>query len=166
MLDRDVLSQSFENKSVCIEGISKSTDFRKTKTTMSVSLRQRRIMTTVARKFWEYMKDSDQLVETRTELRNLYNNYFLPVLTDYLERSVPFRDVFWTFRTRMGVVENKPVHDREDIVYRFGRETRKVKSQERRREDVGGFAELKKKLVDRRYVIFLQVYIIIMYMNE
>ena len=112
------------------------------------------------------MKDSDQLVETRTELRNLYNNYFLPVLTDYLERSVPFRDVFWMFRTILEIVENKPVPDREDIVYRFGRETRNVKSHERRREDVGGFAELKKKLVDRRYVILLQVYIIVMYMNE
>ena len=118
---------------------------------MPVPLIKRLIMTTVAKKFWDYMKDSDQLVETRAELRNLYKNDFLPVLTDYSERLVKFQEVFWMFRTSLKVVENKPVHDREDIVYRFGRETRNVMSQERRREDVGGFAELKKKLVDRRY---------------
>ena len=105
-------------------------------------------MTTVARKFWAYINDSDQLVATRTELRNLYNNHFLPVLTDYLERSVPFCDVFWMFRISLKVVENKPVHDREYIVYLSGRE--ESRSHETQREDVDGFVELKKKLVDRR----------------
>ena len=111
--------------------------------------RQRRIMTTVAKKFWEYMKESDQLVETRTELRNLYKHEFLPVLVDPWERLVPFRDVFWMFRTSLKIVQKRPVNDREIIVYLAGREEER-QPQEGQRQNGDGFTELKKKLVDRR----------------
>ena len=121
---------------------------------MPVPPKKRRTTRNVAKKFLRFMQDSDQLVQTRTELRNLYKNNFLPVLTDPWEKRVQFSYVFWMFRTDLKVVENRPVHDREVIVYLAEREEERQpqerQPQERQRQNEDGFTELKKKLVDRR----------------
>ena len=115
----------------------------------------------VANMFWRYMKDSDQLLGTRTELRNLYKTSFWPALTDPIQRRVAFCSVMYCFRSKhMKIIEWKPVNDRENIVYRPGRRVavdqsyvlrrERQESQEPEGENLGDFAEIKKKLVSPR----------------
>lgn len=116
----------------------------------------------VARKFWRYMIDHDKMLETRSELRILYKSNFFPTLFDPIEKLVQFRDVMWCFRSKTKVIEWRPADDRENIVYCkvrkrktvsldqsfvIKRERQSTQSQEGRRD---GFAELKKKIVERR----------------
>ena len=126
----------------------------------------------VAKKFWRYMKKHDQLLETKAELRILYRDNFIPTLSDPVEKSVIFKDILWCFRSKkMKLIEWRPASDRQSIVYRkvrkrntvsldqsfvIRREEKRKKmqdsqqKQEKPRETVVGFAELKKKLVGQR----------------
>ena len=125
----------------------------------------------VANKFWRYMNDHNQLLETKAELRVLYRVSFIPTLKDPVEKLVIFKDVMWCFRSKtMKVIEWRSADDREKIVYRKVRkrktvsldqsfvikregkrnETQSKQSQEGRKEADDGFTELKKKLVGQR----------------
>ena len=112
-----------------------------------------------ARKFWRYMKENNKVLGTRTELRNLYKNHFLPTLSDDSEKAVHFADILWTFRTALKIIEWQPPSDRENIIYRKGKRVavdqayvlkREGLSEDNQRENLGGFNDLKKKLVDER----------------
>ena len=115
----------------------------------------------VSRKFWRYMKDSNQLLGTRTELRLLYKDSFQPTLKNEMEKMVLFGEVMWYFRSKkMKVIEWRPANDRENIVYQKGKtvavdqsyvlKRERKQTQESRKENLGAFAELKKKLVEQR----------------
>ena len=113
----------------------------------------------VAKKFWRYMQDSNQLLRTRTELKGLYKSDFWPALTDPSQKEVTFCSVMWCFRSKhMRIIEWRPVGDREAIVYRPGRMVTRddlrrdrTQSQENVDENLGQFAEIKKKLVSQRH---------------
>ena len=115
---------------------------------------------TVANKFWRYMQDSDQLLRSRRQLRNLFRTDFQPALTDPFEKEVTFGAVMWCFRsTGMGIIEWTPPDNREIIVYKPGRISsrdglgrNRAGSLENREENLGQFAEIKKKLVSQRCV--------------
>ena len=115
----------------------------------------------VAKKFWRYMKDSNQLLGTRTELRHLYKTAFWPALTDPFQKGVSFGTIMWCFRSKsMSIIEWTPPNDREEIVYRPGRSVAVDQSYVLRRErrqsqgteggNLDDFAEIKKKLVSQR----------------
>ena len=115
---------------------------------------------TTAKKFWRYMKDNDQLLDTRSELRRLYNQSFLPGLSDKSEKAIPFSSVMWYFRSMLKIIQWKPVNERENIVYRKGKTVavdqaymmnrERKQTQQTPRENSDTFAEIKKKLVERR----------------
>ncbi len=107
------------------------------------------------------MKDSNQLLGTRTELRLLYKDSFQPTLKNEMEKMVLFGEVMWYFRSKkMKVIEWRPANDRENIVYQKGKtvavdqsyvlKRERKQTQESRKENLGAFAELKKKLVEQR----------------
>ena len=110
---------------------------------------------TVSKKFWRYMKDNDKLPGTRTELRRLYKSSFLPSLSDNLGKRVQFSTVLWYFRSNLKIIEQRPVNDREDIVYLKGKtitvdQSYVFKREGKKSENVDRFDELKKKLVEKR----------------
>ena len=115
----------------------------------------------VSRKFWRYMKDNNQLLGTRTELRLLYKDSFQPTLKNEMEKMVLFKDVMWYFRSKkMKVIKWRPANDRENIVYRKGKtvavdqsyvlKRERKQTEETRKGNLGAFAEVKKKLVEQR----------------
>ena len=61
------------------------------------------------------------MYETRTELRDLYKNYFTPSLEDFEERRVEFSSVMYLFRSKvMKIIVWQPPGERENIIYRKG----------------------------------------------
>ena len=114
-----------------------------------------------AKKFWRYMKDNDQLLDTRSELRRLYTGSFLPGLSNHSEKAIPFSSVMWYFRSTLKIIERKPVNERENIVYRKGKTVavdqsymlrrERKQTQETPKENSDTFAEIKKKLVEPRH---------------
>ena len=118
----------------------------------------RKTQVTVARKFWQYIKEEKKLLETRTELRELYLHTFRPSLADEMEKRVSFSSIMWLFRSKMmRIVVWQPAGGRENIIYRRGptlsvdqsfllrRQARLVMSDVQREEDE--ISDLKKKLV-------------------
>ena len=118
----------------------------------------RKTQVTVARKFWQYIKEEKKLLETRTELRELYLHTFRPSLADEMEKRVSFSSIMWLFRSKMmRIVVWQPAGERENIIYRRGptlsvdqsfllrRQARLVMSDVQREEDE--ISDLKKKLV-------------------
>lgn len=110
-----------------------------------------KVIMKVAKKFWRYMQDCNQLVETRLELRSLYENNFLPVLEDPGEKSVKFCSVLWCFRSRnMKVIRWTESGDREKLIYLKPKARHSDKESSENMTEVG-FAEVKKILASERY---------------